>query len=91
MTQYFFACDHTPYMFDTEIGRIYQLQATELIDVTHTAVPRRLRLDAAEITRREALRLAGLNAAEIDLLTGAVDDCLAALRGETPPQELHRH
>jgi hypothetical protein len=82
MAQYFFACDHRPYLFDTESGRVFQLQQAEFIDVTHTALPSRLRFNAEEIGRREALRMAGLNGVEIEPLTGLVDNCLEAFAGE---------
>lgn len=82
MAQYFFACDHRPYLFDTEAGRVFQLQQGEFIDVTHTTLPNRLRFNAEEISRREALRMAGLNGAESDPLTGRMDNCLEAFAGE---------
>jgi hypothetical protein len=82
MAQYFFAFDHRPYLFDTESGRVFQLQQAEFIDVTHTTLPNRLRFKAVEISRREALRMAGLNGAESDPLTGLVDNSLEALAGE---------
>ena len=82
MTQYFLACECTPYLFDTESGRIFRLQQAEIIDVTHTAVPGRLRLNAVEISRQEALCMAGLSDDDVDLLTGVVETCLDRFAGE---------
>ena len=82
MTQYYLACEQTPYLFDTESGRVFRLRQDEIIDVTHTAIPSRLRLNAEEISRHEALRMAGLNSSDVDIITGCVDNCLEAFSGE---------
>jgi hypothetical protein len=78
MAQYFFACDHRPYLFDTESGRVFQLQRAEFIDVTHTALPSRLRFNAEEISRREAWRMAEQSDTATDPLRGLADTCLEA-------------
>ena len=58
MTELFFKYKHTPYLFDTRQFKLFQLKNGYKTEIDNQETRRKIRLDAIEINRDHALRMA---------------------------------
>lgn len=58
MTEFFFKYKHIPYLFDTRQLKLFQLKDGYKIEIDNPETRGKIRLDAIEINREHALRMA---------------------------------
>ena len=59
MAKLFFQYGTDPYLFDTRRLKLFRLKTKELIEIVNPEMLRNVRLDATEIDRKRAFKLAG--------------------------------
>ena len=58
MAKLFFQYKTDPYLFDTRRLKLFQLKPEELVEIDNPKMLRNVRLDATEINRKRAFKLA---------------------------------
>jgi hypothetical protein len=57
MAEFFFEYNTIPYLFDTELLKLFQIKNKKLMEIDNQEVLREIRLNAHEIDRNRAFKL----------------------------------
>jgi hypothetical protein len=57
MTEIFFQYETIPYIFDTQLLKLYRLEGNQSVEINNPEIVRNVRFYSAEISREKALKL----------------------------------